>query len=507
MGGMRDYFKAEGGATAIIFAMTLLSIIILLGGGLDFSKHRTQSQIMQAALDATALHMVQEVDIPPDEITQRARAFFDANSSGFLATITDFTATRDDDGFSVSARADVETNFLGLISIETLPVSRRANSVLSIEMLEIALVLDTTGSMAGDKIADLKTATNVLLDLLEDASDANETIYRVGIVPFDQFVRVNPDDFSDDWLDDEGRSAVAQEIFSEEINLLDLFDHLGEEWAGCIRSRGGDLAYTDAPVVFNDPDTQFLPLFAYDEGDDGSYLNNYITDLLSHPDGESSVSSFLKYGITPPNVSNPSLWSAVSTTIGGDLGPNSKCTSEPIVPLTNNFSAIRDIVDDLVARGDTQMTEAIVWGQRILSDHAPYTNALPANTFGNRKILIFLSDGINSIDGGNSDLRSALNTQGYAAIGEQATLLPPNPVADDINDYLDVEFLAACQNIKQAETQLIVIRLEQTDTTSFNLLRDCASSEADFFDVPDSSQLESVFGDLAQRITEVRLTL
>ena len=152
------------------------------------------------------------------------------------------------------------------------------------------------------------------------------------------------------------------------------------------------------------------------------------------------------------------------------------------------------------------MTEAIVWGQRILSDHAPFTNALPVDAENNRKFLIFLSDGINSIDGGNSDLRSALNTQGYAAIGEQAGLLPPSPLEDNINDYLDEEFSKACESIKAAGTEVIVIRLELNDPTSQDLLRNCASGDSNFFDATDSSQLEGIFSELVSRVTSVRLT-
>ena len=500
------FCESEDGSTAMIFAMLILSIIVMMGGGLDFSKHRTQSLLLQTAVDMTALHMVQQVDIPPAEVQRRARRFFNANSSALLAPVTEFTATKDGNVFHVGARADVSTNFLGLIGIETLAAYRKAESLLTLETREIALVLDTTGSMSGSRLASLKSAANILLDSLETGS-AGAELYHVGVVPFNNYVRVNPSDFDPAWLDTEGRSEVAMEIFDEEINLLELFDHLGEPWAGCMRTRSGDFAYTDAPVEASDLDSHFLPYFAYDEGDDGSYLNNYITDAVAHTDGVSSVQSVVKYGI-PAGVGGPAnTWSPVTTSITSDVGPNRGCNSEPIIPLTDNLDDVRDTVDNLVARGDTNLTEAIVWGQRVLSDRPPFTNAKPDNEPGHKKIIIFLSDGINSTDGGNSDLRSPLNAHGYAAIGEQASQLPPNPLEDDINDYLNSEFTEACEAIKAEGTKIFVIRLELTDATSFDLLRNCATSEADFFDVPDASQLEGVFSELGQRVSAVRLTL
>ena len=503
---LRELLAAEEGTTALIFAMMFLSLIVLLGGGFDLSKHRSESTLIQAALDATAIHMVQEQTIPDDQVEAAARAFFDANTNGIVANIDAFVATREGATFSVQVNAHVDTFFMGLIGIETLPIFSEVGSALSDNTREIALVLDTTGSMAGARLADLKQATNLLLDRLEASSPSASGNYHVGIVPFNQYVRVDPNNFSNQWLDSDGRSTAGLEIFGERVELLELFDHLGEDWKGCLRSRPGSFAFTDTPVEAGNFNTRFMPLFAYDEADDGSYDNNYMADAVVHPDGISSVSSILKYGITPGNGDNPSSWASVSTSINGNLGPNRNCSSEPIIPLTTNLNDIRSTVNSFQARGDTQLTEALVWGQRILSDHPPYTNARPADAADNRKFLIFLSDGINSIDGGNSDLRSTLNTQGYAAIGEQASLLPPSPVEDDINDYLDTEFSAACDSIKAAGTEIIVIRLELNDPASQNLLRNCASGNSNFFDATDSSQLDDIFTELASRVTSARLT-
>lgn len=80
------------------------------------------------------------------------------------------------------------------------------------------------------------------------------------------------------------------------------------------------------------------------------------------------------------------------------------------------------------------------------------------------------------------------------------------PTQGDINDYLNEEFALACEAIKEANTQLIVIRLEIDDADSQTLLSECASSPADFFDVPDASQLDEVFTQLAARMTLARLT-
>lgn len=503
MSRLINFQRSETGTVAMIYAMIALAAFVLIGGGLDFSKHRTQSAILQTALDATALHMLREVQLDDDEFQDTARRFFDANLSGFDAVLTEFNVQNAADIVTVEAAANVETSFLGLLGIETLEIYRLAEGILSTETREIALVLDTTSSMQGTKIAELKAATNLLLDNLEAASERADNI-RVSMVPFNAYIRVNPSDFPDAWLDDEGRSDIARELFGEDINVFDLFEHLDTDWSGCLRTRGGDLAFSDDPIVAGDPNTRFTPLFAYDEGDDGSYVNNYLPDLVAHSDGISSVQSYLKYGIELGEENSPNDWETVTRNTSG--GPNFRCTSEPIIPLTNNFNDLRGRVNDLVAAGRTNTTEALVWGQRVLSSHAPYTDGLRENAPGNRKILIFLSDGENSIQYENADLLSVMTPQGYAATGELETLLPQNSTADNFGDYLDDEFAQACENIKDANIQLIVIRLELDDVPSLSLLSECATSEDDFFDVPDADQLEDVFGEISRRVTQARLS-
>lgn len=502
---LKSFKQSQSGTVAMIYALIALASFVLIGGGLDFSKHRTQSVIVQTALDATALHMLQETDLEEADFQEKARFFFDSNLSGFNAELENFSIERTNETVVTQATAQVETFFLGLIGIENLGIMRIAEGVLTTETREIALVLDTTSSMQGDRITNLISASNLLLDRLEESSTETSFV-NVGIVPFDQYVRVNTATFPEEWLDVEGESDVATELFGEDIDLFDLFDHLGQPWEGCVRSRMAEYAFTDEPVDPTDVDTLFTPLFAYDEGDDGSYTNNYLTDAVAHPDGESSVRSFLKYGIQPGAESNPNAWADVTLNLVDDNGPNQRCASEPITPLTNDYDALRDTINNLTAEGDTNLTEAIMWGQRVLSSEAPFTEGLPEDQIENRKILIFLSDGINSIDGGNADLRSVLSAQGYASIGELSTFLPPSPTEDDINDYLNEEFATACETIKEANTQLIVIRLELTDAASQQLLSDCASSEADFFNVPDAAQLDEVFSQLVTRITSAHLT-
>jgi hypothetical protein len=51
-----------------------------------------------------------------------------------------------------------------------------------------------------------------------------------------------------------------------------------------------------------------------------------------------------------------------------------------------------------------------------------------------------------------------------------------------------------------------VIRLELQDTSTGNLLKQCATSEAHYFDVPDAATLEDTFKAIAENIRRVRIS-
>src|SRR5690606_1404776 len=57
----------------------------------------------------------------------------------------------------------------------------------------------------------------------------------------------------------------------------------------------------------------------------------------------------------------------------GGRGPNAGCHTQPITPLTNNYADLKRKVRNLQAEGNTNIMEGVVWGMRVLSPHAPFT--------------------------------------------------------------------------------------------------------------------------------------
>ena len=174
----------------------------------DVSTLMRAKSNLQNALDAANLassHL-------GDAETTRAGAFdsyFQANvaSHGELsnakATLTvdrgvNFVKTK------ATASADVNLNFAFLFGAEK-HISVDASAVESNNQLEVVLVLDNTGSMAGARITALRTATKSLLDHLEAVKSPTRQV-RAALVPFVTAVNVNGPEFDPSLIDMDGKS-------------------------------------------------------------------------------------------------------------------------------------------------------------------------------------------------------------------------------------------------------------------------------------------------------------
>ena len=153
----------------------------------------------------------------------------------------------------------------------------------TIGKVEIALVLDNTGSMRGQKLTNLKDAATKLVDtLVLDHQGPQRPQDRPGAVL--ETVNVGPSYQTADWIDKDGISDAKNEVFNKKVNRFDLFDKQNVQ-AGAAASRAASMPY-DIDEVTGDPskpDTLYVPYFAPDEPDTKSggkdvYTNNYLTD-------------------------------------------------------------------------------------------------------------------------------------------------------------------------------------------------------------------------------------
>src|SRR5262249_6833570 len=155
----------------------------------------------------------------------------------------------------------------------------------------------------------------------------------------------------------------------------------------------------EAPVA---GETLFVPYFAPNEPS-GCYVSNKFVLASSSFDCGKLKGTWLDYandylsgvnivGFTPQqNQRNALAYVGKTPAKGSNIGPSYNCPASPILPLTNDKSAITSAISAMVAGGNTVIPEGIAWGWRVLSPGAPFTEGAAYSDSDTIKFLILLT--------------------------------------------------------------------------------------------------------------------
>ena len=123
----------------MIFALTLVPIILMAGSAIDYTRGLAIADILQSAVDAGALAGVVQSAGTRDAL---ATSFFNANASlNAAATLVSVVPKTNADGsYTLTATATVPTSFMQVAGISSITVSRTATAVApSVPMCVLAL--------------------------------------------------------------------------------------------------------------------------------------------------------------------------------------------------------------------------------------------------------------------------------------------------------------------------------------------------------------------------------
>lgn len=202
---LRAFRGDRRGNVAITFAMATLPMVGAVGYAVDYSHANNVKAAMQAALDSTALMLARDAaTLSSSELNAKALTYFTAMFNRPEASNLNIKASYTSTGGSkivVDGSVSVPTTFLGVIGYNDLTVAGSSTTAWGSTRLRVALVLDTTGSMASDgKMTALKAATKDLLTQLKNAATVNGDVY-VSMIPFSRGVNVGAGSYNASWID------------------------------------------------------------------------------------------------------------------------------------------------------------------------------------------------------------------------------------------------------------------------------------------------------------------
>ena len=537
MSGLKAMLRDRSGNFAMFAA--ILSVPLVMGAGLaiDLSTISRYKSELQHAIDAAALAVAREGKDISDAQAQEIADLFITNN--LHPQHTAMVVVREGTTVSVQAQTRAPMAFGALFGYDKYPILAAASADTAYASYEIALVLDTTGSMQGGKLVAMKDAVNGMIDSMA-AQVKDKDKLKFALVPFSSFVNVGPQhgpSFNNKgeqiagtgarWLDLRGESPVRQSELDTGVSRFQLYNNLGQQWNGCVEAReqgSKDYDVTSAPADPSRPETLYVPAFAIDEPDTGGYANSYIDSNVDPLDNSVAAQKarWAKYGVATDGSGKPRYNGVLGLALqllglgninaipidtgqssfqGFAKGPNFGCGAQPIMPLGNNYADIKSKVNALEARGTTNITEGVAWGARVLTPGEPFP-ASDGRKTGLEKIMIVLTDGANVLGNNNTAMRSNYSSYGYLVDGRLGVV---SGTSTQTNALMNGRTVAACDHAKANNMVVYTIRLEEPDVKTGTMLQDCATSSDHYFDAPSRNQLDDVFKAIRDRIVRVRI--
>ena len=507
---LRKFWRAKRANVAITFAIAALPVSMMVGMGVDVTNAIRIKLALQDATDEAAISLArQQQSIADSAISSTAKAYVQASYNETpTITVTNATIDRTNIIATIDDQAVVPMYFSQLVGMSSITV--KAHSVAQGLLLEVSLVLDTSGSMGdslgtgGTKISSLRTAVTDFLNTMFGNSSTSQRV-SIGIVPFSYGVRAVASGTSPpSWMDTGGLEGDPYGDFdSTSKTRFQLLTQMNQTWGGCVMTRPPPYDVTDDTPTTSTPATLFIPWFAPDEPDTDlsrgytDYANDYIPDT-----GGTCTNTYNWFGqLNLTDLQREQRMCKYKNASPSGGGPNYGCVSQAITPLTNTLSTLTTATSTLQANGTTNILEGMMWGWRVLSPAAPFTEGRAYTAPNNRKVIILMTDGYNNYGGVNNMNDSTYFSYGFARNGLLGNATSDN---DTLDALLDAKTLQACTNAKAKG--IIIYTIAFGNDADSTLLQSCASKPEYFYFPKNSSDLDPVFLAIAQSLTALRIS-
>jgi len=530
---IRQFAHEDDGAFALIFAVISIVLIATGGSAVDFVSIQQNRSTAQISMDAAVLALQPEIYTKsPSQIKTLAEAMLLESINNSDITILLRTPVVDTEAGTLLLTADISrpTVFVKLVGVDRMRATIISEATRAKNLLEVAMVLDNSGSMRGSRIANLQSAANLAVDILSGGDNRPDKVF-IGLVPFNQYVNLGNGGRNSKGIDVRGRSSISWDNFdddhdpatghnpnqsSDRLDRLALYDELtNDEWKGCVEARPHDsskpiaerLDVNDEIPVNRDGDTLFVPVFEPDLPDwedrwgnyDGQrgYLRDYQTSCSWNNGHSDRVRQERVCKYTNRSVSFG------RSSENGD-GPNAGCGDAEVLPLTNRMTRVKNAINAMVADGGTNIHMGTIWGWRVLSPTKPYTQGAEYDA-GSSKVMIIMTDGQNYASQSNT-LNGAYY---YSAYG-----WPYNERLGRVGwsnsqmiTEMDNRTKMSCTNAKAAGIEVYTIGLGiSSGSTNGRMLTDCATSSSHDFFPSSPSDLNATFKKIADQLSDLRIS-
>jgi hypothetical protein len=484
--------------------------------------------------------------------------FFKANfPDGYMgSTVTGpaISVSTDKTKLKLTASAVISTTFMHVLGFETMTVAAETEVTRSVDMLDLVLTIDMSGSMGQPltKIQGARDAANTLVGILYGDNTVaptytvDGTIYNllnIGLVTWNAKTNVtinggpayNPALTTTVTVPSfiNPVTGVAQTVLYKVNNSPVLFlRNPGAGWKGCVYAR-----YVGDSDNTNDADLQIGAITvggkywpAYDpipllEGESRSgnwgSSDSEPSGSAYRGDARSCYGAYWNDNLTDPHTplhhpvavpDQPTWWHTATPTINNPASNDcTDCLIHGITPLNHTKQTITDAINALTTpAGNTDIPQGLYWAWEVLMPGDPFNEAVATVPFPRQRAIVLLTDG--EIVGGNGDAyggRFGSGTNAGTTTDSAHGFMPSPPAAANTRNNLNNRLLQLAANVKAAGIKLYVIQFDNTNPALTTLLSTVATepNAPYYFNAPTTAELKEAFSQIASNLSKLRLSM
>lgn len=446
---LSEFAEDTAGDIAMLFGLMAMVMFLLIGAAVDMGRWLNARDQTIGAIDAAVLaagRALQMNSKDPAGALAVAQKYYAEGIKGRLKTKTDTISFEIvDNGLAVKAKgnATIATPFMG--------VCCGATAVKELPLLQQSGAEYSKAVLAVGGNAEMNLEISMMLDTsgsmgsngkLQDMKDAAKDL--VNIVVWDD--------------QSEYTSKIALVPFSGDVRLPG-------GWAGQV---------TDPTWPGN--------RVKWHRGKAYNYLKNGCVAERAGPDKHTDA--YVTGG----------KYVMAAYTKDGDCSQVS--SHNEVLPMTNSKPTLIDHIDDLEIGGGTAGHIGTAWSYYMLSPNwAPLLPALSDpvayNTPKYKKIAILMSDGEYNYTYDNEGVPTSAKGSNGSANGNSSA----------------AQALATCNQMKQSGIEVYTVGFDLGgNQTAINTLKNCASSQQNFYEAEDGEALKNAFRDIALKISTLYLS-
>ncbi len=464
-----------------IFACFMVVIMIMVGGiGVDLMHSEMERTRLQSVSDRAVLAAADlDQQLNPQAVVND---YFNKSGLGdFVSAVEVYNPNQSNRTVTVNAYKDMNTQFMGYLGVNTLPVPASATAAEVARNVEISLVLDISGSMRySGRMENLRPAAQSFVDIIMADDGAERT--SINLVPYAG--QTNPGPFMFDRMNAQRLPAVALDEADGGIP-----EHLSH---GVLdpEAKGG---------AGSDPDTRYV------HPNVSSCLELEVDDFATNSlpaGGTAQTAHFMN-------------WAIAASVMDWGWCPQDQTS---IQYYSNNPDALKNMIGTMRMHDGTGTHYAMKYAVALLDpssrdDLSAMVGAgLAPTEFVGRpadyddpstvKYIILMTDGQITAQVRPTDALDDQNPTVELNEGRQTGRKRLTPAGTNV-----ASFFAQCDLAKTQSPRPVIVYTIAFDApgTPEQQMRECASSPAHFF-AADTGNIDDVFEAIARQIRQLRLT-